>query len=113
MFLLQTLPVRHRQNIPPVLVELSVSKAEQLSCEVQGRVEEPIEKHQPEQMVRNLEEETGRGEVNVNSNETRHRKQRERENLPLRHCGLRPWETLRALTASLRSLSVILDTSMS
>lgn len=53
-----SVPLRHRQNVPPVLVELSVTKAEQLSGEVQRRVEEPIEKHQPEQMVWNLEEAT-------------------------------------------------------
>ncbi len=44
----------HR-NLPPVLVELSVSKAQQLSSEVHRRVEEPVEKHQPQQVIRNLE----------------------------------------------------------
>lgn len=46
------------QIIPPVLVELSVTKAEQLSGEVQRRVEEPIEKHQPKQVIGNLEKGT-------------------------------------------------------
>lgn len=43
------------KNLPPVFVKLSVTKAQQLSCEVQRWVEEPIEKHQPKQVIRNLE----------------------------------------------------------
>lgn len=43
-----------RRNLPPVIIELSVSKAQQLSGEVHRRVEEPVEKHQPQQVVRNL-----------------------------------------------------------
>lgn len=40
--------------LPPVFVELSVSKAEKLSGEVHRRVEEPVEKHQPQQVIRDL-----------------------------------------------------------
>lgn len=47
--------VNAHRNIPPVHVELSVSKAQQLSYEVQRGVKEPVEKHQPQQVIRNLE----------------------------------------------------------
>lgn len=56
------------QNLPPVLVELSVSKAKQLSCEVQRRVEEPVEKHQPQQVIWDLkksQESAGNKSFNV------------------------------------------------
>lgn len=42
-------------HLPPVLVKLSVPKVEQLSGEVHRRVEERVEKHQPQQVIRNLE----------------------------------------------------------
>jgi len=42
------------EHLPPVPVKLSVSKAQQLSHEVQRGVEEPVEKHQPQQVIRNL-----------------------------------------------------------
>ena len=41
--------------IPPVSIELPISKAQQLGIEVHHRVEDPVEAQQPEQMVRQLQ----------------------------------------------------------
>lgn len=46
-----------RGNAPPVVVELPVTEAKQLRHEVHGRVEEPVEKHQPQQVVGDLGDE--------------------------------------------------------
>lgn len=44
-----------RSDSPPVFVELSVSKLQQLCHKVQRRVEKPVEEDQPYEMVRDLE----------------------------------------------------------
>lgn len=47
-------PTNTRVNAPPVVVELPVTEAQQLGREVHGRVKEPVEEHQPQQVVGDL-----------------------------------------------------------
>jgi len=39
---------------PPILVESAVTKAQQLSNDVQAGMEHPVEKYQPQEMIRHL-----------------------------------------------------------
>lgn len=86
----------HKQvNTPPVVVELPVTEAQQLGREVHGWVKEPVEKHQPQQVVGDL------------------RAQMERRWAGIKHAKEKTGMQRFLLTANLRSLSVILDRSMS